>query len=113
MPQDVMMMGTDPALVDFEMDIYWVVTAGQDPQAWFKKYKNRFRLCHIKDRTKGATDAADSCNLGEGSIDFPSIVKSAKENGMEYYIVEQEKYAGTTPLKAVEVDAAYMKKLKF
>ena len=28
---------------------------------------------------------------------------------MEYYIVEQEKYAGTTPLKAVEANAAYMK----
>ena len=110
-PQDVMMQNTDPSLVDYEMDIYWVVTAGQDPEAWFKKYKNRFRLCHIKDRTKGATEAADSCNLGEGSIDFPSIVKAAKANGMEYYIVEQEKYAGTTPLKAIEVDAAYMKKL--
>lgn len=113
MPQDVMMMNTDPSLVDYEMDIYWVVTAGQDPAAWFKKYKNRFKLCHIKDRTKGATEAADTCNLGEGSIDFPSLMTVAKANGMEYYIVEQEKYAGTTPLQAIAVDAAYMKKLKF
>ena len=110
-PQDIFIANTDAALVDFEMDIYWVVTAGQDPQAWLKKYKNRFRLCHIKDRTKNATEAADSCNLGDGSIDFPSIVKTARDSGMEYYIVEQEKYAGTTPLKAVEVDATYMKKL--
>ncbi len=113
MPQDVMMMNTDPSLVDYEMDIYWVVTAGQDPAAWLKKYKNRFKLCHIKDRTKGATEAADTCNLGEGSIDFPSLMTVAKANGMEYYIVEQEKYAGTTPLQAIAVDAAYMKKLKF
>ena len=107
-----MMEGTDPALVDYEMDIYWVVTAGEDPNVWFKKYKNRFTLCHIKDRTKGATDAADSCNLGEGSIDFPSIVKVAKENGMKYYIVEQEKYTNSTPLKSAQVDAEYMKNLK-
>lgn len=39
LPQDIMMNGTDPALVDFEMDIYWVVTAGQDPEAWLKKYR--------------------------------------------------------------------------
>jgi sugar phosphate isomerase/epimerase len=112
MPQDVLMNGTDPALVDYELDMYWVVAGGQDPETWLKKYKNRFKLCHVKDRTKGATEAADSCTLGEGSIDYPKILKTAKENGMEYYIVEQEKYAGTTPLKAVEADAAYMKTIK-
>ena len=112
MPQDVLMNNTDPALVEYELDMYWVVAAGQDPETWLKKYKNRFKLCHVKDRTKGATEAADSCTLGEGSIDYSKILKTAKETGMEYYIVEQEKYAGTTPLKAVEVNAAYMKKLK-
>lgn len=112
-PQDVMMGITDPSTVDYEMDIYWVVTAGQDPEAWMKKYKNRFRLCHVKDRTKGATEAADTCTLGQGTIDFAKILKTAKENGMQYYIVEQEKYAGTTPLKAIEDDATYMKALKF
>jgi sugar phosphate isomerase/epimerase len=110
-PQDVLMNNTDSSLVDYELDMYWVVAAGQDPDVWLKKYKKRFPLGHVKDRTKGATEAADSCTLGEGSIDFPKILKTAKENGMEYYIVEQEKYAGTTPLKAVEADAAYMKKL--
>jgi sugar phosphate isomerase/epimerase len=113
MPQDVMMNNTDPGLVDFEMDMYWVVAANQDVEAWLKKYPNRFRLCHVKDRTKNATEAADTCTLGQGSIDFPKLLKTAKDNGMQYYIVEQEKYAGTTPLKAVEDDAAYMKNLKF
>lgn len=111
MPQDIMMKNTDPALVDFEMDIYWVVTANQDPVAWLKKYPNRFRSCHIKDRTKGATEGDASCVLGQGSIDYPTIVKEAKAQGMQYWIVEQEKYEGTTPLKAAEADAAYMKKL--
>src|SRR5688572_21939610 len=32
-PQDIMMKNTDPSLVDFEMDIYWVVTGKQDPIA--------------------------------------------------------------------------------
>jgi sugar phosphate isomerase/epimerase len=112
MPQDVLMNGTDPALVDYEMDIYWVVTAGQDPEAWLKKYSNRFKLVHVKDRTKGATEAADSCTLGQGSIDFAKVLKTASQNGIEYYIVEQEKYEGTTPLKAADDDAQYMKTLK-
>lgn len=112
MPQDLLMNSTDPALVDYELDMYWVVAAGQDVETWLKKYGNRFRLCHVKDRTKGATEAADSCTLGEGSIDFPKLLKTASQNGMEYYIVEQEKYEGTTPLKAAEADAEYMKKLR-
>jgi sugar phosphate isomerase/epimerase len=111
-PQDVMMQNTDPALVDYEMDMYWVITGGQDPITWIKKYPNRFRLCHVKDRMKGATETGASCTLGEGSIDYPTILKEAKSLGMEYFIVEQERYDGTTPLKAAEADGAYMKKLK-
>lgn len=113
LPQDVMMENTDPALVDFEMDIYWVVTAGQDPEVWLKKYPSRFRACHIKDRIKGSTEHDASCVLGQGSIKFPKILKTAKSHGMEYYIVEHERWDNTTPLKAAEADAAYMKKLKF
>ncbi len=112
--QDVMMNNTDPDLVDYEMDIYWVAAAGQDTEAWLKKYKNRFRLCHVKDRAKGATPADHdaSVDLGTGSLDFSKLLKTASQNGMEYYIVEQEKYEGTTPLKSVEANAAYMKNLK-
>jgi sugar phosphate isomerase/epimerase len=111
--QDIYMQNTDPSVVDFEMDIYWVVTAKQDPEAWLKKYSNRFRLCHIKDRIKGATERDASCVLGTGSIDFPKILKTAKENGVQYYIVEQERYDNTTDVDSAKADAEYMKKLKF
>src|SRR6476646_1208702 len=66
--QDIYMQHTDPALVDFEMDIYWVVTAKQYPEVWLKKYSNRFRLCHIKDRKKNTADREVSVDLGNGSI---------------------------------------------
>lgn len=113
-PQEVMMNATDTLLVDYELDMYWVATAGEDIEAWMKKYKNRFRLCHVKDRSKtpGTNNGQNSVNLGTGSINWPSVLKTAKENGMEYFIVEQEYYAGTTPLKAVEANAGYMKGLK-
>jgi sugar phosphate isomerase/epimerase len=112
--QDVLISGTDSSLVDFEMDIYWVVAAGQDPEAWFKKYTNRFRLCHIKDRSKtpGTDNGKNSVTLGTGMIDFKKVLRTAKDNGMNYFIVEQEYFEGSTPLKDIETDAAYMKKLK-
>ena len=112
MPQDVMMQNTDPALVDFEMDIYWVVTAAQNPETWLKKYKNRFRLCHVKDRTKNTTEKDASCILGQGSIDFSKILKTARRNGMQYYIVEQEKYVNSTQIDSANADAGYMKTVK-
>jgi sugar phosphate isomerase/epimerase len=114
MPQQLLMHNTDAELVDFEMDIYWVVTAGEEPGWWIKKYPNRFRLCHVKDRSKTpVTDnGKNSVDLGAGVIDFTKVLKTAKANGMEYFIVEQEAYTNTTPLDAVKAGAEYMKKLK-
>jgi len=113
MGQDVMMKNTDASLVDFELDMYWVVAAGQDIETWLKKYPKRFRLCHVKDRKKGAplTDKDESVVVGTGSINYPKILKTAKKYGMEYYIVEQEKWEGTTPMQAAQADAVYMKTL--
>lgn len=111
LPQDVMMQNTDKNLVDFEMDIYWVVTAGQDPIAWIDKYPGRFKLSHIKDRKKGAplSNRDASVDLGKGGIDFKAILKEAGKKGMDYYIVEQEAYENTTPLAAAKADADYLK----
>ncbi|MDQ2718371.1 MAG: sugar phosphate isomerase/epimerase [Bacteroidota bacterium] len=111
---DVMIQNTDPNLVDFEMDIYWVVTAGEDPIKWFEKYPNRFRLSHIKDRKKGSplSDKDASCVAGKGEIDFSKILKIGQKNGLKYYIVEQEHYDGITSLEASKENADYLKKLE-
>lgn len=111
-PQQVMMDLTDPELVKFEMDMYWVVTAGIDPVAYLTKYKNRFKMCHIKDRNKNATEAFDSCTLGKGIIQYPELLKAAKANGMEYFIYEQEKYSTQGVLTDAAASAAYLKQLR-
>ena len=112
-PQEVMMQIADPALVDFEMDMYWVHAAGEDIETWLKKYKGRFKLCHIKDfSSKPIEDnGKNSVDLGRGVIDWPKVLKTANECGMEHYIVEQEAYPYGSPLEAVKADAIYMKSL--
>ncbi len=110
-PQVVMMEGTDKNLVDFEMDIYWVVAAGEDPKAWFKKYPNRFRLCHVKDLTKTAK-GSESCQMGKGSIDFKSILSEGSKYGMKNFIVEQEAFTGTNPMESAQANAGYMSKFQ-
>lgn len=112
LPQTVMMEGTDASLVDFEMDIYWVVAAKENPEVWFKKYPNRFKLCHVKDQTK-TTTGIESCHIGKGTIDFKTILATAKKQGMQYYIAEQEAFTGSTPIESAEIDAAYLKQFSF
>ena len=113
MGQDVMMKNTDPKLVDFELDMYWVVAGDQDIITWLNKYPKRFRLCHVKDRKKGAatTEKDASVVVGTGSIDYRKVLKAARKQGMEYYIVEQEKWEGTTPMGAAQANANFMKTL--
>ncbi|HUN03838.1 MAG TPA: sugar phosphate isomerase/epimerase [Niabella sp.] len=115
-PQDIMMQKTKPNLVDFEMDIYWVVAAEQDPVKWLKKYPGRFKLSHIKDRTKGIVPKQGepnvSCIVGTGSINYPSILKEAKKLGMIHYILEQEAYE-KAPIECVKEGAEYLNKIRF
>lgn len=115
-PQDILMNNTDPALVDFEIDLYWVVTANQDPVEWMKKYRWRFKLCHIKDRKKNTPfregEDNQSCIIGKGSIDYKTILGEAKNLGMQHYILEQEAYE-KAPIDCVKEGAAYLNKLVF
>lgn len=112
-PHDFIMENTDPDNVLHEMDIYWVVTGGADPIEYLKKYSGRFRLCHVKDRLKDAPDdeRTASCNLGTGKIDFATILKAARENGMEYFFMEQERYDTDSPLESARIGADYLKNL--
>lgn len=109
MPQDVIMKGTDADLVDFEMDIYWVVAAGIDPIEYFNKYPNRFRLAHVKDQIKNATGNLESCVIGKGTIDFKKILAAGQKKGLNTFIVEQEAYTGTTEMGCAKDNATFMK----
>lgn len=114
-PHEFLMENTDPDLVDHEMDIYWVVTGGADPIDYFTRYPGRFRLCHVKDRLKnvGPEVREATCDLGTGSINFPKILKVAADNGMKYFIMEQERYDNSTPLSSAETGAKYLRSLQF
>ncbi len=113
LPQVLLMENTDPELVDFELDMYWAVHAGQDPLAWMKQYPGRFTLAHVKDRSKMPLESGEyaSVDLGTGSIDYATIVPEARKMGMKYLLVEQEYYPNGSSLEAAKVDAAFMQNL--
>ena len=114
-PQSVLMKETDPELVDFELDIYWTSYAGQDPAQWFANHPNRFKLCHVKDKSRAPypKEGYQSVDLGSGSIDFKRILPKAVDLGLQYLFVEQEFYPNGSQLEAAEAGANYMKRLRF
>jgi sugar phosphate isomerase/epimerase len=94
---DTLVQETDPALVVYEMDVFWVKRGGQDPIAYLKRYPNRFRLMHLKDMRRGTetgvftrTPDDASVALGGGILEWPSILNEARRVGVEKYYVEDE-----------------------
>lgn len=109
-PQDIIMENTDAKLVDFEIDLYWVLTAGEDPIRWLQKYPNRFTHCHLKDRENLPLDQEDaSIDLGKGILNIPEVLKVAENNGLKHIIIEQERYPIAEPLEATRANANYLK----
>ncbi|RZK31610.1 MAG: sugar phosphate isomerase/epimerase [Hymenobacter sp.] len=104
---DVLLKETDPTLVDFEMDIYWVVRAGQDPIKLMQAHPKRFPLWHIKDMDKAQPNL--NTEVGSGSIDYRAIMTYAGTAGLKHAIMEQENFA-LDAYQSIAQSAAYMRK---
>jgi sugar phosphate isomerase/epimerase len=95
---DLLIRGTDPGLVAFQMDVLWVFFPGQDPAAWLLKYPGRWVSMHLKDLKKGVergaltgkTDVRNDVPLGTGQVDWPAVFAAAKKVGVKYYFIEDE-----------------------
>lgn len=113
---DVLIGATDPAVVSFEMDVYWVYHAGIDPVSLLKKYPNRWVALHIKDFRKGAprgkilgsAPPTDKVAVGEGEIDWPTLLTVAVNLGIKHYFIEDETLA---PLDNIPKSIAYLRNL--
>ena len=99
----IMLEELDPS-IQFELDTYWIQTAGCDPVAVIKEYGARAPLLHIKDGP--ATKEADMQALGTGSIDVPGLLEAGKGT-VEWLIVELDRCA-TDMAEAVKQSYDYL-----
>ena len=88
----------------FQIDAYWVQTAGPDPAGVISELGNRAPLIHLKDGP--CTREADMQALGEGITDFDSIVQAGGDN-VEWWIVELDRCA-TDMMEAVVKSHAFL-----
>jgi sugar phosphate isomerase/epimerase len=76
----------------FEIDTYWAKTGGQNPAEVIVDFGRRAPFLHIKDGPAVQGDAMyKQVPVGQGTLDFPSIVKAGGKN-IEWLIVEFDEY---------------------
>ncbi|MCX2803088.1 sugar phosphate isomerase/epimerase [Microbulbifer thermotolerans] len=85
-PYDWLLENTDPDLVSFEMDLFWIAKANREPEGYFKKYPGRFPLWHLKDMDANG----NMVDVGAGVIDFKKIILGADMAGFEFGFVEHD-----------------------
>jgi sugar phosphate isomerase/epimerase len=107
---DLLLESTDPELVKFELDVYWMIHGGEDPVAYFSRWPGRFPLLHLKDMDR--TPARDFTELGRGRIDFTRILVGSKQGGARHYFYEQDRTPGD-PLASARVSYSYLESLRF
>ena len=95
---DALAKQTEPGVVDFQMDVFWVVHGGGNPVDLFAKYPNRFPSTHLKDMRKGTAvndptgNAPDETSvvLGEGIVDIAGVLRAANGAGVKMHFIEDE-----------------------
>jgi sugar phosphate isomerase/epimerase len=87
---EILYAETDPALVQGEIDTYWVQAGGGDPVSWCSRLEGRLSLLHMKDYGIGGDHQPVMAEVGSGNLDFPRIVRVAEESGCRWFIVEQD-----------------------
>jgi len=107
LPIDILIRETDPALVSYQMDVYWVVNGGGNPVALLGKYPGRFTMLHLKD-SMGPPEQ-NMADVGSGTIDFKAVLSHAK--GIEHYFVERDD--PTDPMASAVASFKYLSQLEF
>lgn len=97
---EVLVAETDPELVFFELDCYWVAQAGHDPLRMMRRMGKRVRMLHLKDRKAGFPpsfemnqDSAHFVPVGSGTLDWKAILAEGERLDVEHYFVEQDQTA--------------------
>jgi sugar phosphate isomerase/epimerase len=116
MPFEMLLAGTDPARVKFEMDCGWVSAAGYHPAKFLESYPDRIRLLHIKafqtappNLNLVGPNEPKPTEIGRGSPDYQTIFAAAAKGHVKQYYIEQEPpFVDMTALQAVRAGYDYL-----
>jgi sugar phosphate isomerase/epimerase len=95
---EVLVAETNPKFVNFQMDVFWAVHAGQDPVKLLEKHGRRWQSMHLKGMKEGTPTGLltghasedTSVAVGTGMIDYPPVLRAARKAGVKWYFIEDE-----------------------
>jgi len=120
--------------VGLELDVHWLQRGGVNPVAVIEQYAGRVRMVHLKDYRIGklpdtafaslaAGDVAQFfaafngvvqfAEVGEGNLDFATIIPVSVQAGAEYLLVEQDELYGRTVWEALQTSYDNLVELGF
>ena len=108
-PYDLLLERCDPDLVKFEMDMYWMYKADQDPVKYFEKHPGQFPLWHMKDMTNDSEQFFAA--VGEGVIDWSRLLSHAELAGLVYPFVEQDDSRNKKQFEYITNSLNHLKKI--
>jgi sugar phosphate isomerase/epimerase len=104
-----MLDSTDPAYLQWEPDLAWVVKGEADPVPLLQKYAGRCPRIHVKDLAPAGTreDEKGMADVGFGTLDWDVLLPAARAAGAEWYIVEHD--LPRDPLHTIRRSYDYLK----
>ncbi len=86
---EILYAESDPDYLNCELDTYWIQHGGGDIVAWIRRLQGRTPTIHLKDmEMRGSTQQFSE--VGEGNLNWLTILEACRQAGVEWYIVEQD-----------------------
>lgn len=98
---------SDPRFLQGEIDTYWIHVGGSSPQAWCARLRDRLPLLHLKDYALDGDGDPRFAEIGQGVLDFRTIIATAEASGCQWFIVEQDTCPGD-PFDSIEMSYRYI-----
>jgi sugar phosphate isomerase/epimerase len=112
---EIFLRELDPALVKFEIDVFWAAIGGLDPVKVLRDLKGRVAQVHLKDLAKGTAVEWDEARvaheafkeLGQGGLDMRRIIEVCEETGVDQCHVEQDQ--SPDPLASIAASMRFLR----
>ena len=103
---DIIIENTNPDWVKLQLDMYWAVHSGKTPKELVAAQPGRYVMWHIKDMDK---ESRDYTEMGQGSIDYTTMLPEPKSSGLQYYYIEQGGNFAVSSMESAKTSIAYVK----
>lgn len=112
---DMLVEGLHPANTSFVLDTYWVQHGGGNVSSWIEKLAGRIDILHLKDMKRilskdNTIPVQQYTEIGNGNMDWDSILEAAEKSGVKYYVVEQDSHYQVNCFASIKSSIDYLRK---